>query len=85
MNEIPYKIQLDIFYDAKKLELSSFNVILAIRDQSGSDIYGHISFNCFTVVLYNFHCLGCPHTIANAFNISKICHPCYAEILKNTW
>ena len=41
MNEVPNKIRKAIFYDAKKLELSNFYVILVIRDQSGSEILGH--------------------------------------------
>ena len=41
MNEVPYKLRSIIFYNAKKLELSNFKIVLEIRDQSGSEIYGH--------------------------------------------
>ena len=51
MNEVPYKLRLAIFYDAKKLELSSFNIFLVIRDQSGSEIYG------YTVLFKSFYSL----------------------------
>ena len=46
-----------LHFTIQKIELSSLNIILVIRDQSGSEIYGH------TV---------CFHKLSDSFELMKI-------------
>ena len=58
MNEVPYKLRLAIFYDAKKLELSNLNIILVIRDQSGSEIHGHTAYQNYSSLVFEIQNLN---------------------------